>query len=126
MQFGLLDNRPRLESDLLNNLARARPALFDLYPLPYLRWIVHDTLDIAAPWHFDDVYALRTFLLLRFDIAPGLHKPPRIAAVLQDRNLGSMQRWERLAQPEFADAWLDALRFNGPAEWRAGYWKEPA
>lgn len=122
MQQPLLADRPRLEGDLLCHLAEYRPALFEAYPRSYLEWVVHDTVDEAAPFALDDVQALRVFLQLRFDIAPGFYRQPEIAAVLRHKRLSGMKRWERLADPSFGAAWVEAQQFVGAKEWRSRYW----
>lgn len=123
-QAPLLADRRLLEADLLQLLAQRRPRVFSAYPAGYLRWLVADTLFIAAPFALDDVEALRTFLLMRFDIAPGFWRQPEIAGVLRDASLAPMARWEALAQEPFGQAWLDAARFDGAREWRERFWGE--
>ncbi|MBL8472112.1 MAG: hypothetical protein KF778_05675 [Rhodocyclaceae bacterium] len=125
LQDHLLADRERLANDLVAHLREVKPALFLCYPLPYLHWVACDSLLVSEPFRLDDVYALRTFFRLRFEIAPGFYKEPRIAAVLRDASLAGIQRFERLAQPEFSDAWLAAQQFDGPIEWRSRYWGMP-
>lgn len=79
-------------ADLLQHLAEYRPAVIAAYPLPYLQWVVNDTLDLAQPFGLDDVPALRAFLQLRFDIAPGFYKQAEIAEVLNRRDVAPMAR----------------------------------
>ena len=122
MQRPVLADRPRLDKDLLEHLADVKPELFRAYPLPYLQWVAHDTVDLAAPFDLQDVFALRVFLRLRFEVAPGFFRQPQIAATLGDRTLAPMKRWERLSMPPFGDAWLEARQFDGAGEWRARYW----
>jgi len=121
-----LADRPRLESDLLEHLLEFRPRMFELYPLPYLHWVVQDTLDIAAGFGLADVQALRVFLQMRFDVAPGFYREPAIAEMLGRRDLEPMSRWEQLAQEPFGDAWLRAGQYQGAGEWRERYWGAPA
>jgi hypothetical protein len=104
-------------------LIEFKPEVVRAYPLPYIRWLVRDTLDLAAAFQLQSVPALRVFLQLRFDIAPGFFKEAAIAGVLADRGLQPMARWSRLAQPEFGDAWLRARTFSGADEWRARFWQ---
>lgn len=120
----LLASRPQLEQDLLQHIFEVRPQLFTAHPIAYLRRLVKNTLDIAATFGLNDVGALRVFLQLRFDIAPGFYKEPELAKVLADRRLPPKKRWTRLSQSEFGDAWLRARAFRGEDEWLARYWKE--
>jgi len=122
MQRPMLANRSRLESDLLQHLLEFRPQLFVTYPMPYLHWVVRDTLDIAAPFALNDVEALRVFLQLRFDIAPGFWREPAIAAVLGRRDLAPMARWAELATEPYGDAWLRAGQYRSAGEWRERFW----
>jgi hypothetical protein len=87
---------------------------------------VGDTLDIAATFALDDVEALRVFLQLRFDIAPGFYREPDIAAVLGRRGLAPMARWAVLANEPYGDAWLRAGLYQGAGEWRERFWGAPA
>jgi hypothetical protein len=121
-----LSNRSRLETDLLQHLLEVRPRLFELYPMPYLHWVVQDTLDVAATFGLADVEALRVFLQLRFDVAPGFWREPAIAQVLNRRDLAPMARWQALSQEPFGDAWLRAAHHQGAGEWRERYWGTPA
>lgn len=120
-----LSNRSRVETDLLQHLLEVRPRLFELYPTPYLHWVVQDTLDIAAPFGLDDIQALRVFLQLRFDVAPGFWREPAIAQVLNRRDLSPMARWQELSEEPFGDAWLRAAQYRGAGEWRERFWGTP-
>ena len=126
MQRPLLANRSRFESDLLQHLLEFRAELFATYPMPYLHFVVRDTLDIAAPFRLNDVEALRVFLQLRFDIAPGFWREPEIAATLGRRDLAPMARWALLATDQFGDAWLRAAQYRSAGEWRERFWVEAA
>lgn len=121
-----LSNRSRLEADLLQHLLEFRPRLFEIYPMPYLHWVVQDTLDIGATFGLADVEALRVFLQLRFDVAPGFWREPAIAHVLDRRDLAPMARWQELSGEPFGDAWLRAARYQGAGEWRERFWGTPA
>ena len=115
-----------LQRELLGHLLEARPGLRACYPLPYLPWVVLDSTRLAAPFRFDVVAAHRTFLVLRFDVAPGFFRQADIARVLSDTRLESMARWELLATPAYGDAWLQARTFDGSGEWRHAFWNETA
>ena len=125
IQAMLLADRQRLQLDTLESLAKVGPAIFEAYPTHYLLWVVQDTLTLAAPFRLHDVYALRVFLQLRFDIAPGFWRQPQIGAVLGDQGLAPMARWARLAQEPFGQAWLEAAEYDSAAEWRANLWVAP-
>jgi len=118
----------RLPSALLFDLEQflrgARPQLFDCYPHGYLRWVIQDTVALAAPFRIDDVYSLRAFLALRWSIAPGFFKEPRIAAVLTQTGRPAAARLAELATEPYAEAWLEAQRFDGAREWRGRLWGE--
>ncbi|MFN7571749.1 MAG: DUF4123 domain-containing protein [Betaproteobacteria bacterium] len=110
--------------DLEQFLRGARPQLFDCYPGGYLRWVIQDTVALAAPFRIDDVYSLRAFLALRFSSAPGFFKEPRIAAVLAQTARPAAERLAELATEPYAQAWVDAQRFDGAREWRGRLWGE--
>jgi hypothetical protein len=79
----LLQDRPRLRRDLAIHLMEVRPRLFDVYPSPYLMAVIDDTIDIAMEFGFTDVQALRVFLQLRWDVAPGFYLQSDIAAAVR-------------------------------------------
>jgi len=89
-----------------------RPNLRACCPLPYLRWVVQDSMTLAMSF--------------RFDLAPGYFKQVDIARVLADMRLGAMDRRQHLTRPRYGDAWLEARAFDGRVEWRPAFWKEPA
>ena len=122
MSDPVVADRSRLHQDLLAHLCELRPGVAAAYPAPYLAWLVDDSITLATPFGLADVAALRVFLLLRFDVAPGFFKEPRIARLLGDASLPPMERWQRLAGPEWGDAWLAARRFEGAVQWRANLW----
>ena len=126
MERPMFGDRSAMRRDLLEHLLEVRPALFKIYSLPYLRWVVNDTLNLAAPFGLRSVPAQRMFLQMRFDMAPGFYKEPAIADALKDTSLEPMARWQRLTNEEFGDAWLRAQARNGADEWRANFWTEAA
>jgi hypothetical protein len=117
-----LNIRPALLFDLEQHLRQRRPDLFRIHGTGYLRWVIYDTVELAAPFRIDDVYSLRAFLTLRFSIAPGFYKQPRIAAVLAQTGRPAAERMAELATEPYAEAWLDAHRFDSPREWRERLW----
>lgn len=120
----LLGNRPALRRDLTLHLQQVHPELFAIHPLPYLVALVDDSIELAMGFGFTDVYAMRVFLQLRWDVAPGYYLQDEIGKGLRTcANLG-MGCWRRLAADDFGDAWLDARKFDTPYHWRARLWGE--
>lgn len=122
----VLNSPQLLVADIERHLREFRPQVVAAYPRPYLRWVIEDSAALAIGFGIDDVQMVRVFVRLRWDIAPGYFKQPQIAAVLADRSLSAVQRFERLASADFASAWADALRYDDPAEWRGRFWGDAA
>ena len=120
----ILPHRDLLIEDIEDHLLEYRPEIGRAYPRPYLRWVINDSLDIAATFELDDVQMLRVFVRLRWEIAPGFYKQPDIARVLANRDLTAEQRFETLAAEAYAAAWEDAGRYAGPEEWRSRFWSD--
>lgn len=121
-QAPVLTERARLVKDIELHLVEFRPELFEIFPRPYLGWVINDGVEIASHFKLNDVEALRVFVRLRWDIAPGFYKQPTIAAVLSRTELSGMARFEELASERYADDWIAAARFNDAREWRARFW----
>src|SRR4051812_48419979 len=68
VQSLVIADRGRLGFDLFQHLMKVRPDLADASPGPYLQWVVDDSIDLASPFELGDVFALRVFLRLRFDV----------------------------------------------------------
>lgn len=122
LQTPVLKDRARLVKDIELHLMEFRPKLFEIFPRPYLGWVINDSVEIASHFKLDDVEALRVFVRLRWDIAPGFYKQPNIAAVLSRTELPGMARFEELAAERYADDWVEAARFDDAREWRARFW----
>lgn len=120
----LLADRPALRRDLAIHLMEVRPRLFDIHPAPYLMALIDDSIELALGFGLRDVQALRVFLQLRWDVAPGFYLQPRIAAGLRQHARLGMGCWERLSQPEWGDAWLAAHDYDEPRHWRERLWGE--
>lgn len=120
----VLGNRQLLVNDIESFIVDYCPDAAGAYPRPYLRWVIDDSIELALGMGIDDVYMLRVFVRLRWDIAPGFYKQPAIAALLRDSTLTPAQRFAKLATDDFADAWEEACRFDSPAEWRVRFWED--
>lgn len=65
---------------------------------------------------------LMTYVLVMYRINPNFDRQPQIAAMLGDTALPVAERWDRLFEPAFDDAWDDAARW----EFRDGsFWNDP-
>jgi len=116
------NNRPLLRRDLTLHLTQTHPKLFDIHPLPYLMAIIDDSIELALSFGLMDVQAMRVFVQLRWDVAPGFYLQPQIASGLRQHADLGMGCWEQLSQPEWGDAWLEAHEFDQPQHWRQRLW----
>jgi hypothetical protein len=119
----VLNIRGLLFKDIKEHLAEYRPDLFQIYPKPYLLWAINDSIDIASSFNIDDVYSMRLFVRLRWDIAPGFYKQAQIEKVLMQTTRTAEDRFNELATDNFAEAWEEAQKFNNPREWRTRFWE---
>jgi hypothetical protein len=117
-------NRPLLRRDLVLHLTDVNPKLFDIHPLPYLMALIDDSIDLALSFGLVDVQAMRVFLQLRWDVAPGFYLQSQIFSGLNSFAHLGMGCWEQLSQPEWGDAWLQAHEFDQPQHWRERLWGE--
>ncbi|MEM6483572.1 MAG: hypothetical protein AAF662_01115 [Pseudomonadota bacterium] len=116
----------KLLDDVVRHLIDELPAVVDAYPKGYFLSIVKASIDIALRHNMDDVFTVRLFVRLRWEIAPGFYKQPKIAAVLADTSISAQQRFEHLTTPSFDDAWEEALGYTGSSEWRGEAWGSDA
>lgn len=114
----LLADRPRLIADIIEHLDTFTPEVVTAYPPGYLRGIVNEGIKLGFSFGIDDVHSMRLFVRLRWDMAPGFYKEPRINAVLSQTNRPADERFDQLATSQFDAAWLDSMAFDGPGEWR--------
>lgn len=117
-----LGERPALRRDLCTHLQSVHPRLFDIHPLPYLVALVDDSISLALQFGFNDVQAMRVFLQLRWDVAPGYYLEPTLAAALDRHAHEGMACWSRLAHDRYGDAWLAAHQYKRPEHWRQRLW----
>ena len=120
----VLNRREMLIKDIEEHLAEYRPDLASAYPRPYLLWAINDSIEIASQFRIDDVFSMRLFVRLRWDIAPGFYKQPQIARVLSQERRTAEDRFEELASEWFAEAWEEAQKFDDPEEWRTRFWRD--
>lgn len=120
----VLSQRNMLMRDIEEHLVEHRPDINSIYPRPYLLWVINDSIEIASQFRLDDVYSMRLFVRLRWEIAPGFYRQPQIAHVLSQTGRTAEDRLKELATERFAKAWEDAQRLNEPHEWRARFWRD--
>ena len=118
----VLSSRPLLIYEIEQHLIEFRPDILRIYPRPYLRWLINDSIELAQPFNIDNAYMMRLFVRLRWDIAPGFYRQAHIASVLAQTTRPSEDRFAELTGPAYASAWEDARKFNGAREWREHFW----
>jgi len=108
-----------LTQDVIEHLSGFLPAIITAYPPGYLIAIVRHSATFARD-HFglDEIAAVRMFVRMRWEIAPGFYKHPEIAAQLSDQSMRPIDRFEALLAPEKEHVWADAMIYDGPAYWR--------
>lgn len=119
----VLNQRKMLIRDIQEHLAKYRPDIGAIYPKPYLLWVINDSIEIASQFRIDDIFSIRLFVRLRWEIAPGFYKQPEIARVLSQERRTAEDRFKELATERFAESWEAAQQFNDPDEWRARFWR---
>jgi len=108
-----------LTADVIGHLEQFLPEVLTAYPPGYLVALIrHSAIFARDHFGLNEVAAIRLFVRLRWEISPGFYKEPTIAAVLADRALRPMDRFDRLLAPEHEAVWLEAAGFDGPAYWR--------
>jgi hypothetical protein len=114
----VLNQHELLLQDIEAHLAQYRPELMLLHPRPYLLGLIRDSIKLASRFNIDDVFSMRLFVRLRWDIAPGFYRQPQIARVLSWEGRTAEDRFKELATERYAQAWEEAQKFNAPQEWR--------
>jgi hypothetical protein len=122
----VMADRQLLLEDVVKHLMEELPAVVDAYPKGYFLSVVNDSIDIALRHGIDDVFSVRLFVRLRWDISPGFYKQPKIAEVLAQTFRSAEERFDELTTPDYDQAWQDALQFSGPEEWRGDAWRSEA
>ena len=115
----ILDDDDALTADVIVHLDETRPDLATRYPPGYYIALVRHSARVARDsFGLRDLAAVRAFVQLRWDIAPGFHKHPTVAAVLSDASRAPMDRLELLMTEPYEHVWLEAAAYDGPAYWR--------
>jgi len=104
----VLADRHKLIKDIEEHLAEYRPDIIAAYSRPYLLWLINDSIDIASKFRIDDVFSMRLFVRLRWEIAPIFYEQMQIAHVLSQTERSAEDRFKELGSDSFAQAWEDA------------------
>lgn len=119
MDAPILDDDTALTADVLQHLDEVRPDLARRYPAGYFIALVRHSARLARDrFGLRSLPAVRTFVQLRWDIAPGFYHHPTVAAVLSDAGLAPEARFETLLSEPYEHVWLEAAALDGPAYWR--------
>lgn len=124
MSDAVMKDRNLLFKDIIEYFEESLPTIIQAYPIGYFNWLIDDSIFIAEQFSIDDVYSMRLFIQLRWDIAPGFYKQPSLAQILNKTKLSAEQRFEILATDDYADAWTEAKKITGDKEWRERFWDE--
>lgn len=108
-----------LTADVFTHLQEHLPEVVRAYPPGYLLGLVRHSACLARDrFELTELAAIRLFVRLRWEIAPGFYFHPVIAQVLGDRSLRPMQRFDALTHPSNEHVWLEAMAHDGPEYWR--------
>lgn len=118
----IMGDRHLLLEDVVNHFLKDLPEVVNAYPKGYFLSIVNESIDIALKHKMDDVFTVRLFVRLRWEIAPGFYKHPQIASVLKQTSRPAQDRFDELTTPTFDKAWEEAQSLTGPDEWRGDAW----
>ena len=119
MDAPVLRDDNALTADVIEHLDEVRPDLAKRYPIGYFIALVRHSARLGRDkFALTTLPAIRTFVQLRWDIAPGFYHHPTIAAVLGDAGLEPEERFERLMSDPYEHVWLEAMDLDGPAYWR--------
>ena len=113
----LLFDRHALIVDIEEHLAERFPAMVAVMPRGALWARINDSIRLALWFRVGEVSHLRFFTALRWDIAPGFYREPRIWAILADPARDETQRMEALGDDAMEAALQAAIAGANPAHW---------
>lgn len=119
----VLEDPDRLVADLLGHLETFHPHVVKAHPRGYLMMILHDSVRIARSFDINDVFNIRIFVDLRWRVAAGWFKEPRLAQILSNQTLSADQKFEIMTKDHMEAAWETAVLDHDTAEdWRGHLW----
>lgn len=111
-----------LTKDVVGHLEEHLPDVVRAYPAGYFIGLVGHSARIARDrFVLNESAAIRLFVRLRWEIAPGYYHHPTISAALSDQKLRPIDRFEKLLEQDNGQVWLDAMEYDGEAFWRGEY-----
>lgn len=115
----IVGNDHALTADVIMHLSDHVPNVITAYPPGYFVALVrHSAIFARDHLGLNEIAAIRLFVRLRWEIAPGFYREPTIAAALANRSVRPIKRFEALLTPDTDHVWLDAMAYDGPAYWR--------
>lgn len=117
-QAPLLMDRQALVEDLDEWLSERLPSAMAAVPQG-TRWSLHnETARLCFRLQIYDVEHLRFLAEMRWTMAPGFYREPRLWAVLADTARPEHERMDALAAPALGEAWDAAVAVADPAHWQ--------
>lgn len=111
-----------LTKDVVSHFEEHRPDIVRVYPAGYFIGLVGHSARIARDrFALSESAAIRLFVRLRWEIAPGYYHHPTISAALSDQKLRPIHRFEKLLEQHNGQIWLDAMEYDGETYWRGEY-----
>jgi hypothetical protein len=113
----LLFDRQALILDIEEHLAERFPSMVATMPRGALWARINDSVRLAMRFRIGEVAHLRFFTALRWDIAPGFYREPRIWKILADVARDENERIEALGKDVMEPALQAAIAGVNEAHW---------
>lgn len=91
-------------------------------PDDVLRNAIRAGLKRARAHGLSDHRSLVEYVLVMFEIAPNFDQQPVLAQVLSDPRLPTEERWEKIFEEDYDDAWHQAAE---PGFRDSAFWRDP-
>jgi hypothetical protein len=113
----LLLDRQALIDDIEEHLASEYPNMVAVVPRGYLWAVINDSIRLALWFRLTDVENIRFFTALRWEVAPGYYREPRIWKILVDFEKPQTERVEALGDDAMEDALQAAIAGADQRHW---------
>jgi len=114
----LLLDRQALIEHLEEHLVERIPSAVAALPRGLLWAMLNETIRIAFWMRIFDVEHLRFFTVLRWEMAPGFYREPRLWRIVANVDRPEAERMEALGNPDLEDAWQAAIAGADPDHWQ--------